>query len=132
MDTWQEAETGQQKKVELQLTTDDLVFWLGEALINDKQQKRLMALHQQKMQKLEAENLKLKSLSMGENTKIQELVEENIKLKADIQTLHENQHTQIVNLEEQIHTVALERDATIKQYDLIRNEFEQLKSKKRK
>ena len=132
MDTWQEAETGQQKKVELQLTTDDLVFWLGEALINDKQQKRLMALQQQKMQKLEAENLKLKSLSMGENTKIKELVADNSKLKADIQTLHENQHTQIVNLEEQIHTVALERDATIKQYDLIRNEFEQLKSRKKK
>ena len=132
MDTWQEAEMGQQQKVELQLTTDDLVLWLGEAFINDKQQKRLMALQQQKMQKLEAENLKLKSLSMGENTKIQELVAENSKLKADIQTLHENQHTQIVNLEEQIHTVALERDATIKQYDLIRNEFEQLKSKKKK
>jgi len=132
MDTWQEAETGQQKKVELQLTTDDLVFWLGEALINDKQQKRLMALQQQKMQKLEAENLKLKSLSMGENTKFQELTAEFSKLKDENQILNENQHTQIVNLEEQIHTVALERDATIKQYDLIRNEFEQLKSKKKK
>ena len=132
MDTWQEAETGQQQKVELQLTTDDLVLWLGEAFINDKQQKRLMALQQQKMQKLEAENLKLKSLSMGENTKFQELTAEFSKLKDENQILNENQHTQIVNLEEQIHTVALERDATIKQYDLIRNEFEQLKSKKKK
>jgi len=121
MDTWQEAETGQQKKVELQLTTDDLVFWLGEALINDKQQKRLMALQQQKMQKLEAENLKLKSLSMSDNTKIQELVAENSKFKADIQTLHENQHTQIVNLEEQIHTVALEKDTAIKQLELLQS-----------
>ena len=132
MDTWQEAETGQQQKVELQLTTDDLVLWLGEAFINDKQQKRLMALQQQKMQKLEAENLKLKSLSMGENTKFQELTAEFSKLKDENQILNENQHTQIVNLEEQIHTVALERDAAIKQYDLIRNEFEQLKSKKKK
>ena len=121
MDNWQEAEMGQQQKVELQLTTDDLVLWLGEAFINDKQQKRLMALQQQKMQKLEAENLKLKSLSMGDNTKIQEIVAENSKLKADIQTLHENQHTQIVNLEEQIHTVALEKDTAIKQLELLQS-----------
>lgn len=117
MTDWREAETGNQPEAPT-LATDDLVLWLGEAVVNEKQQRRIATYQQQKIQALENEIFKIKSVAMGDNTKAAEaFTAENDKLKAEIVGLTASleaarnvQHARIVQLEEQVHTIALERD----------------------
>ena len=132
MSDWQEAETGQQS--EPSLTTDDLVLWIGEAVIKEKQQGRISVYQQQKIQALENEILKSKSLSAGTNTKLEELVIENnnlkaeiIRLKTNLETIQNERHPRIIQLEEQIHTIALERDEARRNEQTVFNELEELK-----
>jgi len=118
MDTWDELV--QQK--EPSLTTDDLVLWIGEFTVKEKQQGRITAFQQQKIQALESEILKLKSGSSGLNIKLEQFEIENNRLKTEvanltlsITTAQKEQHPRIVQLEEQVHSVALERDEAKKE-----------------
>ena len=118
MTDWQEAEVGKQPELAPTLSTDELVLWLGEAVINEKQQRRIAAFQQQKIQVLENEALKDKSVSMGINTKIEELVVEIANLKLTLEAVRNEQHPRIVQLEEQVHAIALERDALVKELQI--------------
>ncbi len=131
-DNWQEAEMGQKSKSIPALTTDDLVLWIGEYAIKEKQQGRTSAFQQEKIQALESEVLKAKSVSGGSNTKIEKLTAENSKLKtetigltASLETVRNESHPRIVQLEEQIHIIALERDNLL-------GELTEIKKKKKR
>ena len=155
MSDWQEAETGQQS--EPSLTTDDLVFMIGELVIKERHTGKISVYQQQKIQALENEILKSKSLSVGTNTKLEELVIENnnlkaeavrlktnletetvkfkanleaetVKFKANLETIQNERHPRIIQLEEQVHNIALERDEARRNERIIFDRFEELKA----
>ena len=125
MTDWQEAEMGQQPAPTPTLSTDDLVLWIGEYAIKEKQQVRVFAYQQQKIQALENEILKAKSIAGGASTKTEELTAENNRLKTEIsnltsclETVRNEQHSRFVLLEEQVHAIALERDVLVKELQI--------------
>lgn len=155
---FQEAVIQDNKQDVVSITTDDLVLWLGEKFIENKQQTRILVLQQKRIADIEALLLKSQSQSLSAESLTAEIKAQNEKLIADLKSQHEQVikglNTQLaasqssiagveaqllklqstkqeyaVSLENKVHEVALERDRLNKEIDRLNKEIEELKQK---
>jgi len=118
----QEAEiSGIDEPQEVQVSTSELVFMIGEAAVRDRQNlKRLQFLDKQ-IEIVRNEALKYKSLALGAEEK--NVAFEKIKTSLN---------ARISDLERQLHEVATERDKYRNQSDFFPDRLTETESKKPK
>ena len=148
---FQEAEVADatKKQDEISITTDDLVLWLGEKLVETKHQAKILTLQKNRIVELEGLYLKIQSQEASSALLVTETKALNEKLIADLKlqlkidlevlqarikeleeqlsNLQSSQHDQIVSLENKVHEVALERDEYKKEIAVLKAEVEALK-----
>lgn len=102
-----EAEISQtDEPQEIQVSTNELVFMIGEAVVRDRQNlKRLQFLDKQ-VEIARDETLKAKSLTMG----YQQKVEAFEAVKTSLEEVKASLNARILDMEKQLHELALERD----------------------
>lgn len=120
-DTW-DAEPVQQKEPEM--TTDDLVMMVGEATIKLRHSERMVNFLKQKVAALINTEAKEKSLALSLKSQIDTLLKEkeattNLIQSTESQT--DSLKVRIVQLEDQVHSVALERDEARKEVLELKN-----------
>jgi len=135
MTDWNNASLGepeQKQNKEPEITTDDLVLMIGESTIKQRHSERVTNHFKNQILSLQSELAKEKSLNISLKEKIgkgnDEIVIQMNSLKA-----------RILQLEDQTHAIALERDEVKKERDEVKNdnlslhsEIELLKAKKNK
>ena len=143
---FQEAEVtdATKKQDEISITTDDLVLWLGEKLVETKYQAKILTLQKNRIMELESQLLKIQSQEASSTLLITETKALNEKSLMDLKLQHEQVvnglKTQIKELEEQLsklqssrheYTISLENrlhETTIKG-EYHHKEIEELKNK---
>ena len=137
---FQEAEiTGIDKRQDeiLQVTTDDLVLWLGEKLVETKHQVRILNLQKKKIMEIEGQLLKFQSQKVSADQVANEVRIQNEKtisdsqirikdLEAQLLKLQTTKQEYAVSLENKVHEVALERDEFKKEIEELKQENEGL------
>ena len=148
---FQEAEVtdATKKQDEISITTDDLVLWLGEKLVETKHQAKILTLQKNRIVELDSQLLKIQSqesssaLLVTETKALNEklIADLKLQLKIDLEVLQarikeleeqlskfqSSRHDQIVSLETKVHEVALERDECKKEITSLKAEVEALK-----
>ena len=122
---WEEAQVGQQLPLptsETDLTTDDLVFMIGEAAVQKKGQDKIIKFQNKVIQALHTELAKAQSLAAGKETLLGEI--EAAKKSSDGKDIY------IKQLETGSHAIALERDNLKKEKAQMQVEIESLNMKK--
>lgn len=115
---------------ELEITTDDLVFMLGEKMINERQKDKILRFKDRQYQELYRQAQQMQSQMQ------QVMAEAQSKSLAvdESRASNESLRTRIAQLEKQVHEVALERDDWKEKYAAMlaeRNEIAMsVKSKK--
>ena len=131
------------------VTTDDLVLWLGEKLVETKHQAKILTLQKNRIVELEGLYLKIQSQEASSVLLVTETKALNEKLIADlklqlkidlevlqarikeleeqISKLQSSRHEYTVSLENKMHEVALERDECKKEIAVLKAEVEALK-----
>lgn len=120
-ETW-DAEPEQLKEPEM--TTDDLVMMVGEATIKLRHSERMVNFLKQKVAALINTGAKEKSLALTLKSQIDTLLKEKEATTNLIQSTGgqtESLKVRIVQLEDQVHSVALERDEARKEVLELKN-----------
>lgn len=113
MDEWKEANVGQAAQdKEPELSTDDLIFMIGEGAIKEHNAGKIITYLRQQI--TAQQKLLLKEQSLHKS------VEDNAQKEKSLQN-------RIVQLEDQAHKVAIERDAELKAKLIALQELEELK-----
>ena len=148
---FQEAEVtdATKKQDEISITTDDLVLWLGEKLVETKHQAKILTLQKNKIVELESLYLKIQSQEASSALLVTETKALNEKLIADlklqlkidlevlqarikeleeqISKLQSLRHEYTISFETKVHEVALERDECRKELSALKAEIDILK-----
>lgn len=138
MDTWDEASLGDgsQEGKPPEMTTDDLVMMVGEANINLKHSERVVRYLKQRVEELLKSVSKERAISLELKNQV-ETVNKDKNSFTETLTRHnqekESFHNRIVQLENQLQTVAGEREELKKTVqEFIEAEAEKKKAVKRK
>jgi len=137
---FQEAEitdTDKRQDEILQVTTDDLVLWLGEKLVETKHQVRILNLQKKKIVEIEGQLLKFQSQKASIEQSANEVRIQHEKtisdsqirirdLEAQLLKLQTTKQEYAVSLENKVHEVALERDGLKKEVEELKQENEGL------
>lgn len=141
---FQEAEiTDTDKKEDISFTTDDLVLLIGEKVVENKFQTRILNLQKKKIMEIEGQLLKFQSQKASTEQSANELRTQHEKTVSDSQTrikeleeqllkLQSSRHEYAVSLENKVHEVALERDGLKKEIEELKQENEGFMNQKRK
>lgn len=124
------------------ITTDDLVFLIGEKVIENKFQDRVLTLQKGKIIELEKQLLNIQSQKVSSESLITETKTLNEKSITELKTQHEqtvsqleeqlskltsSQHEYTISFENKVHEVALERDECRKELSALKAEINILK-----
>lgn len=134
---FQEAEITDKKEDGISVTTDDLVLWIGEKVVENKFQARILNLQKKKIMEIENQLLKFQSQKASIEQTANDLRfqhEKNISdsqirikdLEAQFSTMQKAKQEYAVSLENKVHEVALERDAFKKEIEELKQENENL------
>ena len=140
MGDWEEAELGGQMQTkEPEMTTDDLVLMVGESVISRRHAERIVAHLRQEIATLHQNLAKEKSIRASLKEQVNTLDADNnnkagkiSELEANVVKANESLRSRILQLESQVHQVALERDAARKDTRDALDEINALKAVKTK
>ena len=121
---FQDAEvTDTNKKQDgISFTTDDLVLLIGEKVVENKFQTRILELQKKKIIDLEGQLLKFQSQKISLDQSVNDLQVHITDLETQISKLQSSRQEYAISLENKVHEVAIERDG-------LKKEIEELKQK---
>lgn len=132
-----------QNETSISFTIDDLVLLIGEKVVENKLQARILDFQKKKIAGLEEQSLEFQSQKMSIEQTINELKVQHEKTISNLQVhvkdletkLSEFQitrHEYIVSLEDKLHGVVLERDELRKEAGMLRQKKEKKMKVKQK
>jgi len=132
-----------QNETSINFTIDDLVLLIGEKVVENKLQTRILDFQKKKIAGLEEQSLEFQSQKMSIEQTINELKVQHEKTISNLQVhvkdletkLSEFQtirHEYTVSLEDKLHGVVLERDELRKEAGMLRQKKEKLMKVKQK
>lgn len=134
---FQEAEITDKKEDGISVTTDDLVLWIGEKVVENKFQTRILDLQKKKIVEIENQLLKFQSQKASIEQSTNELRIQHEKtisdsqirikdLEAQLSTIQKTKQEYAISLESKLHEIALERDGLKKEVEELKQENEGL------
>jgi len=138
-----EAPGKEQNKTSISFTIDDLVLLIGEKVVENKLQARILDFQKKKIAGLEEQLLEFQSQKMSIEQTINELKAQHEKTISNLQVhvkdletklseFQTTRHEYTVSLEDKLHGVVLERDELRKEVEMLRQKKEKLMKVKQK
>ena len=126
-----------QNETSINFTIDDLVLLIGEKVVENKLQTRILDFQKKKIAGLEEQSLEFQSQKMSIEQTINELKVQHEKTISNLQVhvkdletklseFQTTRHEYTVSLEDKLHEVALERDGLRKEAGMLRQKKEKL------
>ena len=107
---------------ETSVTTDDLVLWIGEKVVENKFQARILNLQKKKIIEIEGQLLKFQSQKASVDQIVSDSQTRIKDLEAQLLKLQTTKQEYAVSLENKMHEVALERDGFKKEVEELKQE----------
>ena len=132
-----------QNETSINFTIDDLVLLIGEKVVENKLQARILDSQKKKIAGLEEQSLEFQSQKMSIEQTINELKVQHEKTISNLQVhvkdletklseFQTTRHEYTVSLEDKLHEVVLERDELRKEAGMLRQKKEKLMKVKQK